>query len=88
MAYMARFGWRNPGSLIPWPASFFHTASTTVFAIVASSAPPRIIPRTSVSVWEKRHVRILPSAVMRIRSQAKQKGSETLAMTPMSPLPS
>src|SRR5712671_4312976 len=49
-------------------------------------APLRTTSRSECSTVEKRHVRIWPSAVSLMREQAPQKGSDTGAIIPISPV--
>ena len=58
------------------------------FANSWSQAPSRIWACRSWSQTENRQVRILPSEVMRMRLQCPQKGCDTGAMIPISPMPS
>ena len=55
--YMMRLGCTKSGSLIPWPASFFDTASRINFLMSSSDAPFRRGVLRSVSQCENRQVR-------------------------------
>src|SRR6476619_2892362 len=74
---IVRGGWRKPGSDTWCLSSLRQTASRIASSSAASPAPDRSGSRRSVSCRLNRHVRSLPSAVSRMRSQSAQNGSET-----------
>ena len=88
MQLMDRGGGTNSGSPMWWRASFCQTTPLSHSAISSSDAPPRRRERKSCSFTLNRQVRILPSAVSRMRLQWPQNGSLTGAMMPISPRPS
>ena len=79
---------RNPARRYGGAASFFWITPRMNSANSSSEAPRRIWPCRSWSQTENRQVRILPSEVMRMRLQCPQKGCDTGAMMPISPMPS
>ncbi len=79
---MGRSGCRKLGSSSPEPAFLPHMAVFQSRAISSSGASPRSAARRSVSSRAKRQVRTWPSAVSRVRSQARQNGRVTEAITP------
>ena len=85
MALIVRAGGTKPGSLTRCLSSLRQTASRMMPSSSASVAPARSGSRRSVSRIENRQVRSSPSAVIRMRLQSAQKGSETGLMKPISP---
>ncbi len=71
IADIGRSGWTKDGSSRPAPAFLPHIASRQMRAISSSGASERRAARRSVSSRAKRQVRIWPSAVSRVRSQAR-----------------
>ena len=81
---MVLAGGTNSGSPMWCRASFCHTTCFSQSTNSSSLAPARNFVRRSCSVTLKRQVRILPSAVKRMRLQWPQNGSVTGAMMPIS----
>ena len=76
---------RSPAWLIRWPDHFAQTPSRISPASSSSEAPSRSGERRSVSSIANRQLRNAPSAVSRSRLHVSQKGSVTLAITPIAP---